>query len=183
MGSQNGVGGKDITPSADDPYLVIRVENVTVDHKISAKLQSTGEEIFELDFSDATCLKCPVGEVAFNTEKKDYGRFGNTNAFYDGVTIEWNKTDATVKGKLKYVNKDADEPKYEMLKESGNYFAFSLAEWFKDKEIVVVANSENKAKDTDWVIHVKDKSKKIVVKHDDTVIATFDLSKVELETQ
>lgn len=54
VGSQNGEGGKQITPTASDPYLIIRVENVTVDKKISAILTDTKEEIFELDFSKAT---------------------------------------------------------------------------------------------------------------------------------
>lgn len=54
VGSQNGQNGKIITPTASDPYLIIRVENVTVDDKISAILTDTKEEIFELDFSKAT---------------------------------------------------------------------------------------------------------------------------------
>ena len=53
VGSQNGQGGKQIKPTADDPYLIIRVENVTIDNKISAILTDTKEEIFELDFSKA----------------------------------------------------------------------------------------------------------------------------------
>ena len=53
VGSQNGEGGKRIVPTADDQYLVIRVENVTVDKKISAITESTKKEIFELDFSKA----------------------------------------------------------------------------------------------------------------------------------
>ena len=49
-----GEGGKVIIPTEDDPYLIIRVENVTVADKISAALKETGEEIFELDFSSIT---------------------------------------------------------------------------------------------------------------------------------
>ena len=48
------MGKEEIEPTADDPYLIIRVENVTVDDKISAILTDTKEEIFELDFSKAT---------------------------------------------------------------------------------------------------------------------------------
>ncbi len=54
VGGQNGVGGKDIKPTAEDPYLIIRVENVTVESKISAVVKATQEEIFTLDFSGAT---------------------------------------------------------------------------------------------------------------------------------
>lgn len=54
IGSQNGEGGKNITPKSDDPYLVIRLENVTVNNKISAIVKDTQEEIFELDFSSVT---------------------------------------------------------------------------------------------------------------------------------
>lgn len=50
-GSSNGE--KTITPSADDPYLIIRLENLEAD-KATAKVDGTEEEIFELDFSKAT---------------------------------------------------------------------------------------------------------------------------------
>ena len=59
IGSQGGVGGKVITPSEADPYLIIRVENCTVDRKISAIVDNTKEKIFEIDFNSTTL---PSGE-------------------------------------------------------------------------------------------------------------------------
>lgn len=50
-----GEGGKVIIPTEDDPYLIIRVENVTVAKKISAVLKNEAKtEIFELDFNQIT---------------------------------------------------------------------------------------------------------------------------------
>ena len=49
-----GEGGKTIIPTEDDPYLIIRIENVTVEDKISAVIKGTEEEIFELDFGQIT---------------------------------------------------------------------------------------------------------------------------------
>lgn len=60
VGSQNGEGGKTIRPTAKDPYLIIRVENVTVDKKISAIVSETQEKVFELDFTDTTLQENPM---------------------------------------------------------------------------------------------------------------------------
>lgn len=51
--------GKDFTPSAKDPYLVIRVENLT-DNKVSVYDKSSKETLFSLDFSGATLQENPV---------------------------------------------------------------------------------------------------------------------------
>lgn len=54
VGSQNGKGGKTIKPTVQDPYLIIRIENCTVESKISAIVSETQETVFELDFSGTT---------------------------------------------------------------------------------------------------------------------------------
>lgn len=64
VGSQNGEGGKTIKPTAEDPYLIIRVENVTVDKKISAIVSETQEKVFELDFSGVTLQENPMAVAA-----------------------------------------------------------------------------------------------------------------------
>lgn len=46
--------GKDITPSREDPYLVIRVENCTDEKKVTVYDQESKAEVFTLDFSGAT---------------------------------------------------------------------------------------------------------------------------------
>ena len=51
--------GKDFEPSADDPYLVIRIENLT-DNKVTVFDQSSKETMFSLDFTGATLQENPV---------------------------------------------------------------------------------------------------------------------------
>lgn len=50
-GSKNG--NKTIAPSSDDPYLIIRLENLS-GNTATATVDGTDEEVFELDFSGAT---------------------------------------------------------------------------------------------------------------------------------
>lgn len=56
-----GAGGKTITPTEDDPYLIIRIENVTVDKTISAVVKDDGPEIFKLNFGSITEEEAPRG--------------------------------------------------------------------------------------------------------------------------
>lgn len=178
-----GDGGKAITPTEDDPYLIIRLENVTVDDKISAVVKDgTQEEIFELNFGTIT-REAPKGKDAFNADKSDYGSFGNNSAYYEGgkVNIIWRDTKAIVTGKLKWLGKDIID-QFSGLSKEGYYFAFSLSEWFGDKSIKVDNGGKiHSAEDTDWVCNVSDKNKPIVVEYNDTVVATYDLSGIELE--
>lgn len=51
--------GKDFTPSVDDPFLVIRVENLT-DNKVSIFDKTSREKLFGLDFNGATLQENPV---------------------------------------------------------------------------------------------------------------------------
>ena len=46
-------GEKTLTPTADDPYLIVRLENLTA-NKLTAKVKATQEEVFEVDFSGVT---------------------------------------------------------------------------------------------------------------------------------
>ena len=46
-------GNKTITPTEQDPYLIIRLENLEGDTAI-AKVSGKDETVFELDFSGAT---------------------------------------------------------------------------------------------------------------------------------
>lgn len=47
-------GSKTIKPSAGDPYLIQRLENLGEDSRLTAKVKDSQEEIFELDFSRVT---------------------------------------------------------------------------------------------------------------------------------
>lgn len=174
-----GPGGKLIKPTESDPYLIIRLENVTVQDKISAVVQDTKEEIFELDFSKVTRNKAPSGKDAINSEKTDYGRYGNNDAYYDGgkVDIAWRDAKATVTGKLKWVK---GNDTYPLLTEDGYYFAFALNNWFNTKSVTVDNGGKvQTASDTDWVCRIGDGKKPITVKCEDTVVAIFDLSKIK----
>lgn len=46
-------GEKTLTPSVEDPYLIVRLENLTA-NKLTAKVKATQEEVFEIDFSGVT---------------------------------------------------------------------------------------------------------------------------------
>lgn len=183
-GKANGEGftaGKEFTPSAKDPYLVIRVENCTDENKVSVYDAGSKAELLTLDFSDTT-LAPPVGEKAFKKDKTDYGGFGNNEAYYGNgsIGIAWEGTTATVTGKLKYLSGEG-RTKFKKLTSDGNYFAFALIDWFEKKDVTVKIKNEKTTQDTDWVCTISD-TREITVKCEDTLIATFDLSKVELES-
>lgn len=161
----------------DDHLLVARLNSQNTTLKISVD----DTEITTLNFSGAT-LAAPLGKDAFNDEKTDYGGFGNNETYYKGgkVEIAWNGTDATVTGELNWLDESA-LGKFSKLKSNGNYFAFSLTEWFKGKEITVGNGGKvSTASDTDWVCLVSEGKKSITVKCGETTIATYDLSGAKL---
>lgn len=158
---------------------MIRLENVTVENKISAILQQTKEEIFELDFSSIVRNDCPVGEAAFKKDKTDYGRFGNNSIYYENgqVDITWNDTTATVIGTLKNVKSE----EVEKLSSDGHYFAFALIDWFKDKQVAITTSKTTTVSDTDCVCKVTEEHKVITVEYNNVLIARFDLTESILE--
>lgn len=60
--------GKDFTPSIEDPFLVIRIENL-VGNKVSVFDQSSKETLFSLDFNGATLQENPAALSARRTRK------------------------------------------------------------------------------------------------------------------
>lgn len=60
--------GKDFTPSVDDPFLVIRVENLT-DKKVSIFDKTSREKLFGLDFKGATLQDNPAALSARRSKK------------------------------------------------------------------------------------------------------------------
>lgn len=127
---------------------------------------------------------CPQGEAAFDSGKTDYGGFGNTTAFYDNIEATWSGNKAKVTGALNYIKKD--DGSFNKLHQDGNYFAFALKPWFKQKSITVEGKGLSQTtSDTDWVIRITDERKQqdIVVKQEDNVIAKFDLSDVTLKQE
>ena len=52
--------GKDIQPTPSDPFLVIRVENCTDGEKVTIFDRESKDELFTLDFSEATKQENPV---------------------------------------------------------------------------------------------------------------------------
>lgn len=60
--------GKDFEPSAEDPYLVIRVENLT-DKKVSVYDAESKNELFKLDFNGATLQENPAALSARRSRK------------------------------------------------------------------------------------------------------------------
>lgn len=71
-GAVSGEGftaGKDFTPSVEDPYLVIRVENCTDGQKVSVFDAESRDKLFTLDFSGATLKENPVAISAKRIKK------------------------------------------------------------------------------------------------------------------
>ena len=56
--------GADFTPSEEDPYLIIRVENCTDDDKVTVYNKATKAELFTLNFKTATLAPAPVSYAA-----------------------------------------------------------------------------------------------------------------------
>lgn len=61
--------GKDFTPSDNDPYLVIRVENCTDDSKVTIYDATTKQGLFTLDFKQAN-LKADPEAVTLRRSRK-----------------------------------------------------------------------------------------------------------------
>lgn len=157
-----------------DPKWIIRVDDFIPGKK--ATFEVGGNKIAVLDF-DELILDPPTGEEAFQTDKTDYGGFGSNDAYYDGpINIAWTGTTAKVTGKLKWIK----DNQFEKLKTAGNYFAFALTDWFKEKEVTVTIENEKTQPYTDWVCRITNKDTPITVKVDDMLIAMFDLSGVTL---
>ena len=163
----------------EDRILVIRLENLKEN---TATIESDEKTVATFNFGTANLVpeEYPKGKEAFNLEKKDYGRFGNNELYYDRgkVKISWNGTKASVSGTSKWVKSNQAE----MLTSDGNYFAFALSDWFKGKKITVDNGGKIQTSvETDWVCRVNKEKKKITVKYKDYVIAVFDLSELKLE--
>lgn len=60
--------GKNFEPSEEDPYLVIRVENLT-DKKVSVFDAESKNELFKLDFNGATLQENPAALSARRSKK------------------------------------------------------------------------------------------------------------------
>ena len=67
-GDDSFTAGKDFTPNAEDPYLVVRVENLT-DKKVSIFDATSKNELFKLDFNGATLQENPAALSARRSRK------------------------------------------------------------------------------------------------------------------
>ena len=183
VGGQNGVGGKNFTPNADDPYLVIRVENVTVNNKITAIVKETQEEIFELDFNETT-LALPLGKdaVAIPSQEKSFGKYGNTVDLIDeNLSVAWDGINGTVTGDVKSYTYDNDV--FSGDEKTGHYLPIVLAP-YKGQKVTCITEKQKTAKEYEWIIridNVMSKSKKITFKVSGTTVAVLDLSGVQLK--
>ena len=68
-GGDGFTAGKDFEPSESDPYLVIRVENCTVDQSVTVYDQTTKDKLFTLNFSGADLQKKP-GAISTRRSRK-----------------------------------------------------------------------------------------------------------------
>lgn len=169
--------GKDFTPSADDPYLVIRVENCTDENKVTVYDQESKEEMFTLDFNGTT-LAPPSGKYAIVIPEidRDFGRYGKASYFYDEKpTINWSGTNGKVIGTFKWFNGENAEN----LTTPGNYYPLVLNDFYKDKEVTV---NNKTAKEWEWIVNITNR-KTVPVKYGKKTIAVLDFSEAKLTPQ
>ena len=163
----------DYVDLTSDKFCVYRIKDKDT-QKIKIKTRKGEEEVEKTYSLTGLVLQGPTGEDAFDKTKTDYGGFGKTTDFYEEGSVDqvWDGTNCTVTGTLKWVEKSV-APK---LGSDGNYFAFKLDDYYKDKTITVtIGETEKTAKDTDWVCRISDDRKTITVKDGTTVIAMFNL--------
>lgn len=176
---ESGTGGTEKT--AADLDWVLRLTDGP-DTVFSFKTEKDGP-ILTLSFGQAAFEAVPSGRSAFDSEKTDYGRFGNEGLYYRDIYRTWEGDECRVTGSLKFVRKEGQAT--EKLPGDGYYFAFALSKWFDGRAVTVEGNSKKTAKDTDWVMKVTEESraKGVTVSLDGRKVAHFDLSGVTLLPQ
>lgn len=164
------VAGSDFEPTAEDPYLNVRVESCTDGNKISVYDTKEKTELFTVDFNKAT-LEPPIGESAVIVPEttKSFGQYGNASDFYDTKpTISWSGVNGKVRGTFKWF----DAVSAERLDTPGNYYPLVLNDFFKKKNVTV---NDKTAKEFEWIVNVTN-TKKITVKYEGKTVAVLDLS-------
>lgn len=184
IGSQDGVGGRDVTFTAQDPYLIIRIENFAdKQYKVSAIVKDSKEVIFELDLSGVK-LGLPTGKdaVAIASQEKDFGQYGKTVDLIDtNVSIDWTGTTGKVTGNVKSYTYNNDI--FPEAEKTGHFLPLVLDN-LKGQKITMVTNKQKTVQDHEWIIRIDDvmtKTKKIVVKVGSEVLATLDLTSLTLQ--
>lgn len=177
VGAQNGVGGKVITPDEEDPYLIIRIENVTVDDKITAILEETGEEVFTVDFSK---VLLPNVAVMAQDEHVEYGEKPVSEIMGEDVKIAWNGgTTGYVMGTFPMVTGWTQLPG---KPNDGHFFALRIDQKFLGKPFTHIKGNEEGTTVQEatqdemfWVLNIDDR-KKHTFKSGDTIIAVLDFT-------
>lgn len=182
VGSKNGE--KQITPTSEDPYLIIRIENLE-DNKVTAKGTARQADIFTLDFTNAT-LEYPVGKdavrVANQEENMDMVEHASALIGSD-VTIEWQEKVAKLKGKVHWYDFTGTE---HFSSNPSGHFVPIIVSGYEGKEISVTRSDDvvTTLVDPKWVFRVegfKDKSKKAKISVDGNLVAELDFSELTLE--
>lgn len=171
--------GKNFTPTREDPYLIIRVENCTDDDKVTVYNKGTKDELFTLNFGTAT-LAPPVGKDAvtdFKSVKADFGNFGKTADFWgEAPTVAWDGVTGKVTGTLKPYKGEASK-----LTQDAYYLPIVTSKWYSDKEVSVYCKNEREPQvETDWVIKLTENTTPITVKYNGEVVARLDLTGLTL---
>lgn len=182
VGGQNGVGGKNITPKEDDPYLIIRIENVTVDDKITAVSSKTKDEVFTLDFSK---VKLPDVAVMGQDEQIEYGNKTASELMDEDVRISWTGEIGHVLGTFPEVT-DWSQLPHEPR--SGHFFACRINKKYLGKPFTHSKGDDEgttvpEAKEDEmfWVLNIDDK-KKHTFKSGDSIIAVLDFAGVNFKS-
>lgn len=175
VGGQNGVGGKIITPGEDDPYLIIRVENVTVDDKITAIVEQTKEEVFTLDFSK---VKLPDVAVMGQEEETGYDKQAS-EIMKEDVRISWNGKTGYVIGTFPKVAEWSGLPHGPY---DGHFFACQINKKYLDQPFTHSKGNdagttvqEATSDEMFWVLNIDDKQRH-TFKSGDSIIAVLDFT-------
>lgn len=172
----SGSTGAEVTLT--DPKWIIRVDDFITGGK-KAVLKCEGTTLAELDFKGVT-LEPPMGELAFEPfgEKADFGRYGKYEEYVESLNVTWDGTGGTASGRLKAY--DGTDGRNELNKGKGHFLPVVLNHYYTGKSVSVYCKNEKTEEATDWIIAVTDAGIPLTVKYDGRVVATIDLSGLEL---
>ena len=171
-------GDKEITPSADDPYLIIRLENFNENPK--ATVRDTEETVFELDFSEATL---PAVKVMEQTDTVSYGQKPVSELMDKDVSIKWSGTNGYVTGSFNHITDWSELPGEP---HEGYFFAMNIDPVYKGKSFDFLKGDQQSghsdtAGDDEmfWILNIEH-NKEFTFKSNGEVIAKLDFTSATL---
>ena len=144
-------GDTKVTPSTEDPYLITRIENLSEDKTIIAKVDEN--EIFSVNFNNATLS--PAVEVL--PQDHNLGKYEKIVSELIDANVKI-AANGEVTGNLKNVE---SFPKFseDVSKQSGHYLPVRISKQYMGKEITVTGSrttkiTVNQESDLDFILRV-----------------------------